>query len=167
MSFSRKNHHAAAFGEGGSYTDEGETDKPWAALYAGYLLIFMEAALLLCWFVWEENKFAKHELVNSTEALLAAPHFVVLLSLCTLLSDLNRACKSGKCKKVHTTFAWMAPTVVAATFDILSLQRAMLFFPDDTQLYIIDVFGLVNSSLASLWCLWVVFQLKGFLNAAE
>jgi hypothetical protein len=115
--------------------------------------------------VWQQEQFVLRNDVDSAEALLAAPHFVVLLSTCTLIGELNHLCKNGICKEVHTTFAWIAPALISLSFDILSLQRVLLFMKDNNGLYILNLYGMLNSIVTIVWCCWVIFQLKGFMYA--
>lgn len=48
-------------------------------------------------------------------------------------------------------------------FDALSVQRAFVFFAEDVPLCAANVFGLINSIVAAMWCLAVILALKGFL----
>ena len=134
--------------------------KPYRTLWVGYGLIGAEAALLVYWFVWEQYQFQTHDLAASSEALMVAPHFVVLLSLCTLLSELEHVCREGVCRSVNTSYAWLAPAAVSAWFDILGLQRAVVFFGDDLALLGVNAFGLFNSTATIAWCLFVLFELN-------
>jgi hypothetical protein len=111
----------------------------------------------LAWFVYAQTRLVYHDEPASTEALMSAPHFTVLISLVSLHHDLAEACQSGVCNRGRATYAWLAPPLVSVFFDILTLQRVYLFYAEDeTYLRVLAIFAVASSAVSAVWCFAVV-----------
>lgn len=137
-------------------------EEPYWSLVFGRMLFLAEVSLALMWFVYGQKQIRHHDIAASVEPLLGAQHFLVFLSIVSLFGELSKVCKDGKCSRMHTHYAWLVPPILALPFDILTMQRQMVFYHSDALFRGIAIFALVLSSTTSIWTFLVIQELKRY-----
>ena len=136
--------------------------EPFVSLIFGRILFAGEVTLGVLWFVYGQQKIKNHDIAASAEPLLGAQHFIVILSIVSLFGELSRVCREGKCSPLHLHYTWLVPPLVAVPFDILTLERQMVFYRSDMMFRLIAIFALVLSASTSIWTYLVVEELKRY-----
>jgi hypothetical protein len=139
-----------------------KTPEPTYTLLFGRILFLAEVSLEASWFAFGQRQIIHHDKEALNEALFAAQHFIVMLSIVSLFGELNKACKDGKCSRMHLNYTWLVPPIVAIPFDVLTLQKQQVFYKEDMFLRGLSISGVVMSVVTSLWTLTVIYQLKQY-----
>jgi len=130
-----------------------------------YLLLFFEMACLTLWV----SACARHVAVAaagderdelaSMDALSAAPHFVVVVSLVQIKREMDIHEARYDAYKTSTrkpNWGWAAPPAFATVFDALMLAHIGTFFATDLHLIAAAALSTLDSILATVWILLVV-----------
>jgi len=119
-------------------------------------------SLGILWFVYGQQQIKTHHEAASLEPIVGQGHFLVLLSIVALFGELAKVCREGKCSRLHAHYTWLVPPCIALVFDILTLQRQIVFYHDNKLFNAIAVYALVLSITTSLWTLLVIKELKRY-----
>lgn len=132
----------------------------------GWLVIFalrLKHAKEISAGIYEENDTVEilHEKIHADlltlDVITIAPHFGVLLSVLALRTELSNKCNKAVCSGAEANIAWIAPIIVCVFFDVCTLARVNVFYPNENDVVAFASLTCASSLIAALWT-WAVYR---------
>lgn len=95
------------------------------------------------------------------DAIAAAPHFLVLVSVLELRRELRSKCRKSVCRHVEASWGWVVPPAICVVFDALAAKRAAVFYADVQLVRATVAVTAASSAAAAVWCALVYRELTG------